>query len=90
VTALTEFRSALLINPTWSTDGKRLLVTARGKDNRAWSKSIWPAVARRAISKPGEEVLSGTYGADPDSYLLVLGGSGHQNELVLLEHFGTR
>jgi WD40 repeat protein len=33
VSALTEFREALLINPAWSADGKHLLVTVRGKDN---------------------------------------------------------
>jgi Tol biopolymer transport system component/DNA-binding winged helix-turn-helix (wHTH) protein len=90
VTALTEFRSALLINPTWSADGKRLLVTARGKDNPGLVEIDLASRRQRAISKAGEEVLSGTYGADADSYLLVLGGSSRQNELVLLEHFGSK
>jgi len=90
VTALTEFHAALLINPTWSADGKRLLVTARGKDNPGLVEIDLASRRQRAISKPGEEVLSGTYGADPDSYLLVLGGSTRQNQLVLLEHFGSK
>ena len=90
VTALTEFHDALLINPTWSADGKRLLVTARGKDKPGLVEIDLASRRQRAISKPGEEVLSGTYGADPDSYLLVLGGSSRQNQLVLLEHFGSK
>jgi Tol biopolymer transport system component/DNA-binding winged helix-turn-helix (wHTH) protein len=90
VTALTEFHAALLINPTWSADGKRLLVTARGKDNPGLVEIDLASRRQRAISKPGEEVLSGTYGADPDSYLLVLGGSTRQNQLVLLEHSGGK
>jgi len=90
VTALTEFHAALLINPTWSADGRRLLVTARGKDNPGLVEIDLASRRQRAISKPGEEVLSGTYGADQDSYLLVLGGSARQNQLVLLEHFGSK
>jgi hypothetical protein len=45
-----------------SADGKRLLVTARGKDNPGLQKSITHHSRASAISKPGQEVLSGTYG----------------------------
>ena len=90
VTALTEFRDALLINPTWSADGKQLLVTARGNHQPGLVEIDLASRRQRVISKPGDEVLSGSYGADPDSYLVVLGGSNRQNQLVLLEHFGSK
>ncbi len=90
VTALTEFHDGLLINPVWSGDGKRLLVTARGKDNPGLVEIDLASRRQRAISKPGQDVLSGNYGADPDSYLLVISGSSRQNQLVLLEHLGSK
>jgi Tol biopolymer transport system component/DNA-binding winged helix-turn-helix (wHTH) protein len=88
VSALTEFHDALLINPAWSADGRRLLVTVRGKDSPGLFEIDLASRRQRSISKPGQDVLSGNYGADVDSYLLVIGGSSRQNQLVLLEHAG--
>lgn len=86
--ALTEFHDALLINPAWSADGKRLLVTVRGKDQPGLVEIDLASRRQRTISKPGQDVLSANYGPDADSYLLVIGGSSRQNQLVLLEHAG--
>jgi Tol biopolymer transport system component/DNA-binding winged helix-turn-helix (wHTH) protein len=88
VSALTEFHDALLINPAWSADGKRLLVTVRSKDNPGLFEIDLASRRQRAIGRPGQDVLSGNFGPDADSYLLVIGGSSRQNTLVLLEHAG--
>jgi len=88
VTALTEFRDALLVNPAWSADGKRLLVTVRGKENPGLVEIDLASRRQRMISKSGQDVLSANYGPDPDSYLLVMGGSSRHNQLVLLERAG--
>ena len=86
--ALTDFHEALLVNPAWSSDGKRLLVTARGKGNPGLVEIDLASRRQRTISRPGQDVLSANYGPDADSYLLVIGGSSRQNQLVLLERAG--
>jgi Tol biopolymer transport system component len=88
VSALTEFHDALLINPAWSADGTHLLVTVRGKDSPGLFEIDLASRRQRQISKPGQDVLSGNYGADVDSYLLVIGGSEPAEPAVLLEHAG--
>jgi len=88
VSALTEFREALLINPAWSADGKHLLVTVRGKDSPGLVEIDLASRRQRAVSKADQDVLSANYGPDADSYLLVIGGSNRENRLVLLEHAG--
>jgi Tol biopolymer transport system component/DNA-binding winged helix-turn-helix (wHTH) protein len=87
-TALTEFHDALLINPAWSADGKRLLLTVRGTDSPGLVEIDLASRRQRTVSKAGQDVLSGNYGPDADSYLLVIGESSRQNQLVLLEHAG--
>jgi hypothetical protein len=88
VSALTEFHDALLINPAWSADGTRLLVTVRSKDHPGLVEIDLASRRQRAVSRAGQDVLSGNYGPDPDSYVLVIGGSSRENRLVLLEHAG--
>ncbi len=88
VSALTEFRDALLINPAWSADGRQLLVTVRGKDHPGLVEIDLASHRQRTVSSAGQDVLSGNYGPDADSYLLVIGGSSRENRLVLIEHAG--
>jgi Tol biopolymer transport system component/DNA-binding winged helix-turn-helix (wHTH) protein len=88
VSALTEFRDALPINPVWSADGAHLLVTVRGKDQPGLVEIDLASRRQRNVSKPGQDVLSGTYGPEAGSYVLVVGGSSRENQLVLLEHAG--
>jgi Tol biopolymer transport system component/DNA-binding winged helix-turn-helix (wHTH) protein len=88
VTALTDFRDALLINPAWNAGGRQLLVTVRGKDNPELVEIDLASRRQRQISRAGQDVLSGNYGPDADSYLLVIGASSRENRLVLLEHAG--
>jgi Tol biopolymer transport system component/DNA-binding winged helix-turn-helix (wHTH) protein len=88
-TALTDLRDALLINPVWSADGRRLLVTVRGRDDPGAFEIDLATRRLHRIDAPGDDVLSANYGADPDSYLFVLGAANAQNRLVLLEHAGA-
>ncbi len=71
--------------PRWSPDGKR--VVAVELDPSAGRRFIEIDVASRrsrVLSKPGESVLFGGYGVDPDTYLIAIGASGRANELVLV------
>ena len=88
-TQLTDFRDALLVNPTWSADGKRLLVTVRGSAEPGLVEIDLASRRQHMVSKPGQDILSGSYGADPGSFLLVTGAASRQNQLVLLEHAGA-
>lgn len=85
---LTDVRDALLIHPTWSADGRRILVTARGRDAPGL---VEIDLATRRLRTVGgkRDILSGIYGPDPDSFLIVVGGNSRQNQLVLLENAGA-
>jgi Tol biopolymer transport system component len=87
--ALTDFRDALLIGPTWSADGKRLLVTVRNSENPGLVEIDLATRRQRIVSAPGDDVLSGSYGVGDDDYLLVIGASSRHNTLVHLEHAGS-
>jgi len=88
-TALTDFREALLSNPSWSADGAKVLLTVR-KPNQAQLVEIDLASRRqRVLSRPGDDVHSGHYGPVPDSVLLTLGVPGKDNQLLLVEHVSS-
>ena len=87
-TALTDFRDALLINPAWSADGKRMLVTARGTDDAGLIEIDLATRRLHRISKAGQDVLSGSYGPDADNYLVLSGAFGRHNQLIWIEHAG--
>ena len=75
--------------PRWSTDGKR--VVAVELDPAAGRRLIEIDVASRrsrVLSKPGESILFGGYGVDPDTYLIAVGASGRANQLVLVKKPG--
>src|SRR5262249_26336286 len=86
---LTDFRGALLTDPSWSADGKRLLITVRGTQNPGLVEIDLASRRERMVSKPGEAMLSGGYGPDEGSFLLVTGASSRENQFVLLEHAGA-
>jgi Tol biopolymer transport system component/DNA-binding winged helix-turn-helix (wHTH) protein len=87
--ALTDFRDSLLSNPSWSVDGRKVLITVR-KSGLAQLFEIDLASRRlRLLSKSGDDVHSAQYGAEAESILLTLGVPGKDNQLLLLEHAGT-
>jgi Tol biopolymer transport system component/DNA-binding winged helix-turn-helix (wHTH) protein len=88
-TVLTDFRDALLSNPSWSADGAKLLVTVRRPDNAQLFEIELASRRQRLLSKNGDDVHAASYAADPDSVLLTLGIPGKDNQLLLVEHAGT-
>ena len=87
--ALTDFHDVVLLNPSWSRDAARLLFTVRAAGGAQLAELDLSTRRRHDISKAGENVLSGEYGPDADSYLMVVGASGKHNQLILLEHAGS-
>jgi Tol biopolymer transport system component/DNA-binding winged helix-turn-helix (wHTH) protein len=88
-TPLSDFRDALLMNPAWSADGKRVLITVRSADKPGLVEIDLASHRQRTVSRPGMDVLWGAYGADADSFVLVVGSSSRQNQLVLMERAGA-
>jgi len=88
-TVLTDFRDALLSNPSWSADGSRLLITVRKPGTAQLYEIELPSQHRHLLSRTGDDVHAASYGAAPDSVLLTLGVPGKDNQLLLLEHAGT-
>jgi hypothetical protein len=86
---LTDFRDALLSNPSWSADGSRLLITVRKPGTAQLYEIELPSQHRHLLSRTGDDVHAASYGAAPDSVLLTLGVPGKDNQLLLLEHAGT-
>ena len=88
-TALTDFRDALLSDPGWSADGSRLLITVRKPGMAQLYEIELASQRRRLLSKIGDDVHAGSYGAEADSVLLTLGVPGKDNQVLLVEHAGT-
>jgi hypothetical protein len=88
-TALTDFRDALLSDPSWSADGNRLLITVRKPGMAQLYEIELNSQRRRLLSKIGDDVHAASYGAEPDSVLLTLGVPGKDNQILLVEHAGT-
>jgi len=88
-TVLTDFRDALLSNPSWSADGAKLLVTVRKPNNAQVFEIELASRRQRLLSKSGDDVHAASYGVDPDSVLLTLGVPGKDNQLLLVEHAGS-
>jgi Tol biopolymer transport system component/DNA-binding winged helix-turn-helix (wHTH) protein len=89
VTPLTSDAERPVFWPRWSPDGTR--VVAVELDASAGRRLIEIDVASRrsrVLSKPGESILFGGYGVDPDTYLFAVGASGRANQLVLATKAG--
>jgi Tol biopolymer transport system component/DNA-binding winged helix-turn-helix (wHTH) protein len=87
---LTERADTAVFAPRWSADGKRILAVQHNTTEGRRLLEIDVATRRqRVLSKPGENVLFGLYGPDPDSYLVTIGSSGKDNKLLYVEHAGT-
>jgi Tol biopolymer transport system component/DNA-binding winged helix-turn-helix (wHTH) protein len=87
--SLTDFHDSLLSNPNWSADGSKLLITVRKPDQAQLFEIDVASRRRRLLSKPGDDVQSAGYGAEPGSILLTLGVPGKDNQLLLVEHAGA-
>lgn len=84
--ALTDFRGAIVSNPQWRADGKQLLVTARTGGN---SNLVQIDVATRrhqVVAASQISLVSGAYGPEADSYLLIRRTPQAHSELIVLQH----
>ena len=84
--ALTDYRDAVVWNPAWSADGRRLLAIVRvsGKTNLAQIEVASRRHENVAVSQT--DLLSGSYGPDPGSYLLIRRTAQARGELILLRN----
>ncbi|MEP7042395.1 MAG: winged helix-turn-helix domain-containing protein [Dokdonella sp.] len=85
---LTNRADTAFTSPRWRSDGNAVLAIERGADHRKLVEIDLATLRQRVISRPDENVLLGDYGIDADSYLLVAGISGRDNELMQVEHAG--
>ncbi|MGH8173802.1 MAG: winged helix-turn-helix domain-containing protein [Rhodanobacteraceae bacterium] len=87
---LTERADTAVFGPHWSGDGKRILAVQHNAAEGRRLLEIDVATRRqRVLSNPGENVLFGMYGPEPDSLLVTIGSSGKDNKLYYIEHAGT-
>ena len=81
--ALTDYRDAALSGPVWRADSAALLVTVRQEPASSRLIEIDLASRRaRDVSAKGENVLFGTYGAQPHSVLLAVGANSREARLI--------
>ena len=86
---LTNNSNVAVFSPRWSSDGKRIVAVQHSAEGRKLVELEISTQRQRVLSKPGENVLFGIYGPDPDTYLIAIGTSGRDNQLFLVEHPAT-
>lgn len=85
---LTEFENVVLLHPVWRSDGRTLLVTVR-LGARASLVEIDQATHRQHVVSEGDNILLGSFGADAESYLLLVGASAGDDHMELVRHAGS-
>ena len=85
---LTQRADTAFTSPRWRADGNGVLAIERGGDHRKLVEIDLASQRQRVVSPAGENILSGDYGIDADSYLFISGSSARDNELVQIEHAG--
>jgi Tol biopolymer transport system component/DNA-binding winged helix-turn-helix (wHTH) protein len=88
-TPLTEAQDGLLMYPNWSADGKRILVTLKRADHGNLVEIDLASRRQHVVSNPDEPILYGTYGAEPGSWLLTIGRSSPEDQLVYRRNAGS-
>ena len=85
-TALTRDANIAVFAPRWSPDGTHIVAVAHGVEGRRLIEIEVATQRQRVLSKPGENVLFGAYGIDPDTYLIAAGPSARDDSLILVAH----
>ena len=86
---LTDYTNATLIDPAWRVDGKRVLVTVRGVAGASGLVEIDLASrTQRLLSNPADDVRYGTYGTEPEQYLVVVADRNGEVDLLAIEDPG--
>ncbi|MEO8458939.1 MAG: winged helix-turn-helix domain-containing protein [Dokdonella sp.] len=88
-TQLTERADTAVFSPQWSPDGKRILAMQRNASGRKLIEIELASRRQRVLSRPDEEIRSGTYGPDPETYLFTVGKLDRNAELVQVQHPAT-
>jgi len=86
---LTDQADTAVFAPRWSADGKQVMAVQHNAEGRQLVEVDVASRRQRMLSKPGENVLFGMYALEPDSYLVVIGTSGKDNQLILVQHADT-
>jgi Tol biopolymer transport system component/DNA-binding winged helix-turn-helix (wHTH) protein len=86
---LTDRADTAVFAPRWSADGKTVMAVQHNAEGRELVEIDVASRRQRMLSKPGENVLFGMYGLEPDSHLVVIGTSGKDNKLILVQHADT-
>jgi hypothetical protein len=82
--ALTDFRDAVVSNPQWSADGRRLLAIVRAASKTSLVQIDIASKRHDMVAASQQALLGGAYGLEPGSYLLVRRAADGRGELVLM------
>lgn len=86
---LTDYANATLIDPAWRADGSRVLVTVRGVAGASGLVEIDLASrTERLLTGADDDVRYGTYGAQPNQYLVVVADGNGEVDLLALDSPG--
>ncbi len=89
VSALTHDANAAVFSPRWSSDGTHVVAVESGAQGRRLIEIEVATQRQRVLSRPGENVLFGAYGVDPDTYLIGAGTSTRDDVMSLVTHPST-
>ncbi|MDR3388502.1 MAG: winged helix-turn-helix domain-containing protein [Rudaea sp.] len=87
--AITEFRNASIWDIHWNADGNRLLATVRTGGKVGLVQVDLASRRQRDVAVSQSSLLTGNYGPDPGSYLLIRRAANSRGELLLLQNAGT-
>lgn len=83
---LTDFRDAVIWNPVWSKDASRILISVRQNGSSRLVEVDVASHREHRVAADQSELLTGTYGPQPDSYLAIREKSDANGQLVLIRH----
>ena len=86
---LTDYHDALISNPSWNADGTRVLATVHEPTRRRLVEIDIASRRNRAVAVSQATMLSGDYGPQPGSYLLLRRSRDARSELVVVEQADT-
>ncbi len=89
VTPLTENVEIAVFSARWSADGNKVVAVQSGAKGRQLIEIDVARHRQRVLSKPGEHIIFGDYGVDPDSYLFAIGKADRNARLLQVDHPGT-
>lgn len=87
--ALTHDANVAVYSPRWSNDGTHVVALEHGAEGRRLVEIDVATQRQRVLSRPGENVLFGAYGVDPDTYLIGVGTSTRDDVMSLVTHPST-